>query len=450
MSKHSDDPIPPTWKLSGNGNWTDTDTGDTFKLMEKYKQETRGAWYHCKVPGCRRDLFLRRNQNVSQYRKYAKDAHEKGIVPYAPVESNDTSMTNTCIPCVNSNATTAHTSTNVQSLTSINSSREFDGTTEITTTKPDGTVTFEKRVGKETTTEQRVIAMQMQITKLEKTIAEQNDEKLNAQMDDKRRIQSLLAQEKASDEERIRQQKESLIALRSNNEHASPLDVYLLTLLADRHKRMFETLPENQRQALIASPISDTNGWDAFTRAPFYTDGWADKLNKVASDPTLFKNYFPLASSVVTPENVMELHLWPNMIEQEDEEHEIEEVVFEEEEPDTAALSPLEKVPISQWTSERMETALQYCLTKPWCRVERTSNQRYSPPQLVKVIDKHKDYTAVSLDAQKRIKNEKNIARLRCRFRHSSGAEKDIWIKEAMLKDVKEYKSALLEFKKSL
>ena len=62
------------------------------------------------------------------------------------------------------------------------------------------------------------------------------------------------------------------------------------------------------------------------------------------------------------PNRVMELHLWPNMSEQEGEEHEIEEVVFEEEEPDTAAPSPLENVPISQWTSER--TALQYCLTK--------------------------------------------------------------------------------------
>ena len=97
-----------------------------------------------------------------------------------------------------------------------------------------------------------------------------------------------------------------------------------------------------------------------------------------------------------------------------------------------------------------MEKALQYCITKPWRKVERTSNQRYSPPQLVKVIDKHKDYTAVSLDAQKRIKNEKNIARLKCRFRHSSGTETDIWIKEAILKDVKEYKSVLLEFKKSV
>ena len=435
MSKHSDDSIPPSWSRNANGDWTDAQTGETCKILERYKSEPNGDhWFQCKVPGCRFDVLLRKGQNISQRRLYAKHAHDKKAIMVPPQ----------CAPC---NTPRLNQSVaNMQSLTSTNTFTEFDGTKETTTYAPDGTVTFEKRIGKETTTEQKVVAMQAQITKLEETVAHQNDDMLETQMDDKRRIQSLAGNEIQSQRNQLCKERESMIALASVNS-ASPLDMHLLSLVASRYQKMFDLLSDSQRQTLRSQTVPNYNGWDAFEKTPSFTEVWKEKLNQVASDPNYYKTHFPLASAMFTPDELMDFNLWPKEYEVESdsdvESHVEEPAVVEAAVEEVESTSPLDDVPINQWMSDRMEAALRFCISKQWLKVERTHTRRYSPPALVKVIEKQKNYTEVGLDENKRIKNNKNVVRLLCRFQHPNGEEKDIWVKEATLKEIKEYKATL-------
>ena len=125
-------------------------------------------------------------------------------------------------------------------------------------------------------------------------------------------------------------------------------------------------------------------------------------------------------SKLLTPEELLELNLWPK---EEEEEEEMEVI----EEPSSEPKCMLDDVPISQWDEARMEACLKHYRDKTWQKSERTYQRQVTPPTLVSVEPAGED--------------DKN----HCTFRHPSGEEKRILVKRTILYDIHEYRPMVMK-----
>jgi hypothetical protein len=339
----------------------------------------------------------------------------------------------------------------VQSRVTADTTTNFDGTIERTIVQPDGVQIFERETGTRTTHETKVTEMQATITRLERTVAKQNEERMDRELDDTRRIKSLVDKQLGDEKEMAQTARDAFISDQAakSTHGASEMDIYLLTQMLCRYKEMFSRLEEAQRRRLLEMTSPTLNPWDTFEFDRLDSDDTRDKLNKLADSDDLFQHYCPLVAKLSTTEEVKELSLWPKKEQPMIVEESVQEEFDRVEEDAEQWPSEIDDVPMNEWREDTLEKCLTHYRSQPWKKTERTYSRQVGLPTLVAITDLQK-HTAIGMHSEtKRLVNERGVWRYRCLFRHPEGEEKHIWLRVTTIDSISHYRPQVRAYAKS-